>query len=55
MTLTPRQMDAYLEFSDRLDRIERAHALTITAVGAQGDSKAIEKTLRDINQWPNRE
>jgi hypothetical protein len=48
MTLTPRQIAAYLEFSDELDRIERADALMIAAMGAQGDSKAIEKTLRDI-------
>ena len=48
MTLTPRQIAAYLEFSTELDRIERADALMIAAIGAQGDSKAIEKTLRDI-------
>ena len=48
MTLTPRQIAAYLEFSEKLDRIERANALSIAAIGAQGDSKAIEKTLRDI-------
>jgi hypothetical protein len=49
MTLTPRQIAAYLEFSDKLDRIERADALMIAAIGAQGDSKAIEKTLKDIS------
>ena len=48
MTLTPRQIAAYLEFSERLDRIERADALTIAAVAAQGDRNAIEKTLKDI-------
>jgi hypothetical protein len=49
MTLTPRQIAAYLEFSDRLDRIERADALAIAAIGAQGDSKAIEKTIKEIS------
>ena len=49
MTLTPRQIAAYLEFSERLDRIERADALTIAAIGAQGDSKTIEKMLKDMN------
>ena len=49
MTLTPRQIAAYLEFSDRLDRIDRAHALTIAAIGAQGDSKTIEKTIKDFD------
>jgi hypothetical protein len=49
MTLSPRQIVAYLEFSDKLDRIERAHALTIAAIGTQGDSKAIEKTLKEIS------
>ena len=49
MTLTPRQIAAYLEFSDRLDRIDRANALTIAAIGAQGDSKSIEKTIKEIS------
>jgi hypothetical protein len=48
MTLTPRQIAAYLEFSGELDRIERADALMIAAIGAQGDQKTIEKTLKDI-------
>jgi len=48
MTLTPRQIAAYLEFSQRLDRIERANALTIAAIGAQGDKKTIDKTLKEI-------
>jgi hypothetical protein len=49
MMLTPRQIMAYLEFNDQLDRIERAHALTIAATGAQGDQKAIEKTLKELS------
>jgi hypothetical protein len=49
MSLTPRQIAAYLEFSARLDRIERADALMIAAIGAQGDSKAIERTLKEIS------
>jgi hypothetical protein len=48
MSLTPRQIAAYLEFSDKLDRIDRVSALTIAAIGAQGDSKAIEKTLKEL-------
>jgi hypothetical protein len=48
MTLTPRQIDAYLEFSDKLDRIERAQALMIAAIAAQGDSNAIEKARKHI-------
>jgi hypothetical protein len=49
MTLTLRQIAAYLEFSEQLDRIERANALTIAAIGAQGDGKTIEKTLKELN------
>jgi hypothetical protein len=49
MTLTPRQIAAYLEFSQKLNRIERADALMIAAIGAQGDKKAIEKTLKEIS------
>jgi hypothetical protein len=48
MTLTPRQIVAFLEFSGKLDRIERADALMIAAIGSQGDSKVIEKTLKDL-------
>ena len=48
MMLTPRQIAAYLEFSGNLDRIERADALMIAAIGAQGSGKAIEKRLKDI-------
>jgi len=49
MTLTPRQIAAYLQFSDRLDRIDRAHALIIAATGAQGDQKAIEKAIKELS------
>jgi len=49
MTLSPRQIAAYLEFSDKLDRIERANNLMIAAIGAQGDGKAIEKTIKELN------
>jgi hypothetical protein len=48
MTLTPRQIAAYLEFSNEIDRIERADALAIAAIGAQGDKQTIEQTLKDI-------
>jgi hypothetical protein len=49
MSLTPRQIAAYLEFSDKLDRIERANALMVAAIGAQGDSKTIEKTMKELS------
>jgi hypothetical protein len=48
MRLTPRQIAAYLEFIAKLDRIEWSDALIITAIGAQGDQKTIEKTLKDM-------
>ena len=48
MMLTPRQIAAYLEFSDKLDRIERADTLMLMAIGAQGDKQAIERTLKEI-------
>jgi hypothetical protein len=49
MSLSPRQIAAYLEFSDRLDRIERANALVIAAIGARGDQKTIEKEIRELS------
>ena len=48
MTLTWRQIDAYRELNERLDRMERANALAITAIGAQGDGKTIEKTIKEL-------
>lgn len=48
MTLTWRQIRAYLELYEQLDRIERASDLAITAIGTQGDQKAIDKTMRDL-------
>jgi hypothetical protein len=48
MTLTPRQIAAYLEFSERLDRRDRMEALADTAIGTRGDQKAVEKVLREL-------
>ena len=49
MMLTPRQIAAYLEFTDKLDRIDRANALAIAAIGVQGGQKAIEKMVRELS------
>jgi len=46
MTLSWRQIAAYLEFSTKLDRIDQVNDLIVTAIGAQGDSKGIEQTLK---------
>lgn len=48
MTLSPRQIWAYLEFNDRLDRIERAKALRTSIIGAQGDKQMIEKEFKEL-------
>jgi hypothetical protein len=48
MTLSPRQIAAYLEFSDKLDRIERAIDLNIAALAAHGEKKAIEKAIKEL-------
>lgn len=48
MTLTPRQIMAYLEFSNKLDRIDQANDLMIAAIGAQGDNKTIEKMRKEL-------
>ena len=50
MNLTPRQIAAYLEFGERLDRLERANDLAITALAAQGDGKAIEKAIKELGE-----
>ena len=48
MTLTWRQIDAYRELNERLDRMERADDLAIAAMGEQGDGKTIEKTIKEL-------
>jgi hypothetical protein len=45
MRLTPRQIVAFLEFSNA----EEAHQLVMRAIAAQGDGKLIEKTRSDLN------
>lgn len=49
MTLTPRQMAAYLEFSAQIDRRDRADGLVLATVAAQGDKNTIEKMLKELN------
>lgn len=48
MNLTPRQIAAYLEFNEKIDRVERANAFERAAVAAQGDGKTIEKMRKAI-------
>lgn len=52
MMLTPRQIAAYLEFSGRLDRMERASDLAImsAAVGAQSKEhqQAVQKAIKEL-------
>ena len=48
MTMTWRQIAAWLEFSDKLDRIERANHVVMTAYGAQGDKQAIDKVVKEL-------
>ena len=50
MTLTPRQILAYLDFSQKLDRAELSNELMITAVGSQGDGKTIDKVIKDLTR-----
>ena len=48
MTLSPRQIAAYLEFNDKLDRIDRMNDLVITAAGAQGDKNTLDKVMKEL-------
>jgi len=49
MTLTPRQITAYLKFGDKLERLERQADLVIAATGAHGDQKALEKLIKELD------
>jgi len=49
MTLTPRQLFAWLDLTGRVDKIDRANQLVISAVGAQGDKTSIDKVLKELD------
>jgi hypothetical protein len=48
MNLSWPQLIAYLELNETLDRIDRANNLWVAAMGAQGDGKTIEKTIKEL-------
>jgi len=48
MSLSPRQIEAYLELSVKLDRAERITALADTRVATWGDEKTVRKHLKDL-------
>ena len=50
MSLTPRQIAAYLEFAETLDNLDRAHALIIAAIGAQGDKDTLDRKIKELTQ-----
>jgi len=49
MNLTWRQLNAYLEFNDTIDRQEQGNALWVATIGAQGDDKMIKQAIRELN------
>lgn len=49
MNLTPRQISAYLSFSFKLDRSERANMLAMSALGAQGSETEIKRVLKELS------
>lgn len=48
MTLTLPQINAYLKINERLRSREQANTLAITALGAQGGSENIDKTMKRL-------
>jgi len=50
MSLTPRQIAAYLDFSAKLDKLDQATRLHIAAVGAQSDGATINKMLKELTE-----
>jgi len=46
MSLSPRQLWAYLEFSNHADGIDLAR----TAIGAQGDGETIKKMIEELTK-----
>lgn len=48
MTLTPRQVAAFLYFGGTIDRREQAIALSVAALGAQGKRQDINKHIQTL-------
>lgn len=48
MTLTWRQIEAYVGLNEKLDSIDRTFDLLIAVTGSQGDQQAIEKTVKQL-------
>jgi len=48
MTLTPRQIAAYLEIAEQLDRVDRANDIVVSHIGAQGDKASVEKAIKEL-------
>jgi hypothetical protein len=48
MSLSPRQIAAYLEFNEVIDRQEMARDLGIAALGAQGDGKTVQQKMKEL-------
>jgi len=48
MTLTWRQVVAYNVLNDMLDKVDRAHALWVATLGAQGDVGKVKQALMEL-------
>ena len=48
MTMTWRQMEAYREFNEVIDCVDRTYDLLVNTVGSQGDKQTIEKTFKEL-------
>lgn len=48
MTLTLRQLRAWLDLTDRVDRFEQAKHMMTTAVGAQGSKQDRDNMLKEL-------
>ena len=51
MTLSPRQIRTWLYLNDKIDNMEHAAAMMVTAVATQGDKDLIEKTHEQLTSW----
>ena len=48
MTLSWRQIVAYIRLCEKLDRMTQVNDLSTIYVGAQGDAKSVEKMIREL-------
>lgn len=55
MILTPRQMDGFLHFAEKLERIDQHNSLYFSALAARGKESDLSKVMKALISDPEKE